>query len=65
MRVLHVGWGLQGFNFLPVPMEGAPGVSYPIAQMCNRKERGGGGLETLNIKNGGFDSLLQRSIYKI
>lgn len=65
MRVLHVGWGLQLFNFLPVPMERPPGVSYPAAQMCNRKKRGGGGLETLSIKNGEFDPLLQRSMYKI
>ena len=33
MRVLY-GWGLQGFSLLLVPMERAPEVSYPIAQMC-------------------------------
>ena len=32
-------------------MEGAPGLSCWIAQVCDRK-RGSGGLETSDIKNG-------------
>lgn len=50
VRVLHVGWGWQGVNFLPVPMEGTPGFSYEPAQVCNRKGRGSG-LESSQLAN--------------